>query len=221
MSKKNPIVINWAGRAKRAGLSFLTVNLGVPWTLWLKSPVLLRNCRKRVLFFLFRRELPHFHHRPTGDPLYNCRQASDSQHFTSWVSPEQEPRLRHVYPWAIGMVTGRSVSRTIRDWLVGRWRRRIQDHWRATDTKSTNAIFLVEFRKIGLCFHEHACEIFRHSELKWPCYALPNVGNRASSDFGVFLPTDCCDVMSEHAMKRACVFCIARTRSRLLWLSFC
>jgi len=28
MSEYNPIVINWAGRAKRAGLSFLIVNLG-------------------------------------------------------------------------------------------------------------------------------------------------------------------------------------------------
>ena len=33
MSEYNPIVINWAGRAKRAGLSFLIVNLGVPWAL--------------------------------------------------------------------------------------------------------------------------------------------------------------------------------------------
>ena len=33
MSEYNPIVINWAGRAKRAGLSFFIVNLGVPWTL--------------------------------------------------------------------------------------------------------------------------------------------------------------------------------------------
>jgi len=33
MSEYNPIVINWPGRAKRAGLSFLIVNLGMPWTL--------------------------------------------------------------------------------------------------------------------------------------------------------------------------------------------
>ena len=33
MSEYNPVVINWAGRAKPAGLSFLIVNLGVPWTL--------------------------------------------------------------------------------------------------------------------------------------------------------------------------------------------
>jgi len=39
-----------------------------------------------------------FHHRPTGDPLHNCRQASDSQLLTSWVSPEQEPRPCHVCP---------------------------------------------------------------------------------------------------------------------------
>jgi len=41
--------------------------------------------------------------------------------------------------------------------------------------------FLVEFDKI--CFHEHTCEIFPHSELKWPSYMLPNMRNRASSDF--------------------------------------
>jgi len=33
MSEYNPIVTNWAGRAKPAGLSFLIVNLGLPWTL--------------------------------------------------------------------------------------------------------------------------------------------------------------------------------------------
>ena len=33
MSEYNPIVINWTGRAKPAGLSFLIVNLGVPWTI--------------------------------------------------------------------------------------------------------------------------------------------------------------------------------------------
>ena len=30
MSEYNPIVINWAGRTKSAGLSFLIVNLGTP-----------------------------------------------------------------------------------------------------------------------------------------------------------------------------------------------
>jgi len=54
----------------------------------------------------------------------------DSQLFTSWVSPEQEPRPCHVCPWAVGMVTGRSASRTIRDWVVECRRRRIQDHQR-------------------------------------------------------------------------------------------
>ena len=44
---------------KRAGLSFLIVNLGVPWALRPNSPVLSRSCPKRVLFFFFRRELPH------------------------------------------------------------------------------------------------------------------------------------------------------------------
>jgi len=33
MSEYNPIVIHWTGRAKPAGLSFLIVNLGVPWTI--------------------------------------------------------------------------------------------------------------------------------------------------------------------------------------------
>jgi len=59
MIEYNPTVINWAGRAKRAGLSFLIVNLGVPSALRPNSPVLLWSCPKRVLFFFFRRELPH------------------------------------------------------------------------------------------------------------------------------------------------------------------
>ena len=59
MSEYNPIVINWAGRAKRAGLSFFIVNLGVTWELRPNSPVLLWSCPKRVLLFFFRRELPH------------------------------------------------------------------------------------------------------------------------------------------------------------------
>jgi len=69
-----------------------------------------------------------FHHRPTGDSLQNCGQASDSQLFTSWVNPEQESWPCHVCPWAVRMVTVRSVSRTIRDWVVVRRRCRIQDH---------------------------------------------------------------------------------------------
>ena len=44
---------------KRAGLSFVIVNLGVPWALRPNSPVLSRSCPKHVLFFFFRRELPH------------------------------------------------------------------------------------------------------------------------------------------------------------------
>jgi len=75
----------------------------------------------------------------------------------------------------------------------------------------------VKFDKI--CFHEHTCEIFPHSELKWPSYALPNMGHRASSDFAVFLPTHCCDVMSEHAVKRVCVV-VHCQKSRLPWLCF-
>ena len=48
-----------------------------------------------------------------------CREASDSQLLSSWVNPEQESRPCHVCPRAVGMVTGRSVSRTIREteWL--------------------------------------------------------------------------------------------------------
>ena len=42
---------------KRAGLSFLIVNLGVPWALRPNSPVFSRSCPKRVLFSFFRREL--------------------------------------------------------------------------------------------------------------------------------------------------------------------
>jgi len=33
MSEYHFVVLNWAGRAKPAGLSFLIINLGVPWTL--------------------------------------------------------------------------------------------------------------------------------------------------------------------------------------------
>jgi len=43
---------------KRTGLSFLIVNLGVPWTLRLNSPVLSQSCPKCVVVF-FRRGLPH------------------------------------------------------------------------------------------------------------------------------------------------------------------
>jgi len=35
------------------------------------------------------------------------------------------------------------------------------------------------------------------------------MGNRASSDFAFFLPTDCRDVMLDHAVKRVCVVCTA------------
>jgi len=58
MSEYNPVVINWAGRTKSAGLSLLIVNLGVPWALRINSPVLLRSCPKCVVVF-FRRGLPH------------------------------------------------------------------------------------------------------------------------------------------------------------------
>jgi len=75
-------------------------------------------------------ELAYKNKAPVGDPLQNCRQTSDSQLFASWVSPEQEPRPCHFCPRAFGMVTGRSVSRTIRDWVVVHRRCRIQDHQR-------------------------------------------------------------------------------------------
>jgi len=78
------------------------------------------------------------------------------------------------------------------------------------DTKIMKCDFLVVFDEI--CFHENTREIFPHSELKWPSYTLPNIENLASSNFAVFLPTDCCDVMSEHVVKRVCVACIARSR---------
>ena len=64
--------------------------------------------------------------------MHNCRQASDSQLITSWVSPEQESRPCHVCPWAVGMVTGRSVSRPIRDWVV------VHRHWHIAGYKIVN-----------------------------------------------------------------------------------
>ena len=69
-----------------------------------------------------------FHQRPTGDPLHNWRQTNDSQIFISWFSPEQESHPCHVCPRAVGMVTGWSVSRTIKDCLVVRRHCRIQAH---------------------------------------------------------------------------------------------
>jgi len=54
-------------------------------------------------------------YHPSGDPLRNCRQASDSQLLTSWVSPEQESWPCHDCSQGVGMDTGWSVSRTIRD----------------------------------------------------------------------------------------------------------
>jgi len=78
------------------------------------------------------------HHRPTGDPLHNCRQASDSQLLTRWVNSEQESRPCHVCARAVGMVTGRPVSRSIRDWMVVRRRRGLQDRQRLqTSTLAT------------------------------------------------------------------------------------
>jgi len=44
---------------KRVGLSFLIVNLRVPWALRPNPPVFSRSCPKSVLFF-FRRELSHW-----------------------------------------------------------------------------------------------------------------------------------------------------------------
>ena len=52
-------------------------------------------------------------HCTTADKL-----VSDSQLFSSWVSPEQEPQSCHICPWAVGMVTGRSVSeQSETEWL--------------------------------------------------------------------------------------------------------
>ena len=56
------------------------------------------------------------HHYPTGNPLHNVRQAWDSQFLTTLVNPEQESRPCHVCSRAVGIVTGRSLSRAIRDW---------------------------------------------------------------------------------------------------------
>ena len=69
-----------------------------------------------------------FHHRPEGVLQHICRQASDSQLFASCVSAEQESYPCHVCPWVVGMVTNRSVSGAIRDWMVVRRRCKIQDH---------------------------------------------------------------------------------------------
>jgi len=52
---------------KRAGLSFLIVNLGVPWALRPNSPVLSRSCPKCVVVF-FRRGLQH-----KSRPLRLCK----------------------------------------------------------------------------------------------------------------------------------------------------
>jgi len=52
-------------------------------------------------------------------------QANHSQLCTSWVSPEQEPWPCHICPRPVGMVTGRIVSREIRDSVVVRRHRRI------------------------------------------------------------------------------------------------
>jgi len=77
---------------------------------------------------------------PAGDPLHNCRQASNYQLLTSWVNPEQESRPCHVCPRAVGMVTGRPVSRSLRDWVVVRRRRRLQDRQRLqTSTLATHS----------------------------------------------------------------------------------
>jgi len=59
------------------GLCFLIVNLGVPWALRPNSPVLLRSCPKRVLFF-FGRELPHVRDHNTAEMI--------TIRFAGWIS---------------------------------------------------------------------------------------------------------------------------------------
>jgi len=54
--------------------------------------------------------------------------ASDSQFFTSRTSPVHETQPCYVCSRAVGMGIGWSVSRTIRDWVVVRRRRMIQNH---------------------------------------------------------------------------------------------
>jgi len=70
MSEYNFVVISWAVRAKQAGLSFLIVNLGVPWTL----PI--NQCSRGTVLNVcfsssFRRELPHIqaHNKHSSRPL--------------------------------------------------------------------------------------------------------------------------------------------------------
>ena len=55
------------------------------------------------------------HDHPTRDPLRNCRQVSDSQVLTSWVSSEQKPWPCYVCSRAVRMDVVQSVSRTIRE----------------------------------------------------------------------------------------------------------
>ena len=65
-------------------------------------------------------------HDPRTCPvLPSFWQANDSQLCTSWVSPEQESQPCHICPRPVGMVTGRTVSREIRDWVAVRRHRRI------------------------------------------------------------------------------------------------
>ena len=66
---------------KRAGLSFLIVNLGVPWALRTNSPVLSRSWPKRVLFFFYRRELPHQLNK-------TCVQNMSCDNFNQCVQPK-------------------------------------------------------------------------------------------------------------------------------------
>ena len=77
----------------------------------------------------------------------SCRRPTAQLQISLWcptshklVNSEQESRPCHVCPRAVGMVTGRSVSRTIRDWVVARRRRRIQDRQRLqTSTLATHS----------------------------------------------------------------------------------
>jgi len=59
MSEYNFVVINRAGQAKPASLSFLLVNLGMPWTLPTVFISALAELPKCVVVSFFRRGLPH------------------------------------------------------------------------------------------------------------------------------------------------------------------
>jgi len=90
MSECNFVVINWAVRAKPAGLSFLIVNLGVPWTLPIY--VFSRNCPKRVVVFFFRREVVNQFSSPNVMNICNFR----TQYGTDIAQNANKGYWRHI-----------------------------------------------------------------------------------------------------------------------------